>query len=241
MTQTKQFNFTQAQVTKLCTMQDELNSYIHPEWKTQGFDWSTAVNDECLEILGHLGWKWWKDNTYRQGITDANKAQIKLELIDILHFILSNRIETKCDLDDLTDWINGSQDSWTGLYELTKMLQANELTENSYEFEIWADMCRHLDLTEQEILETYTQKYVLNKFRQDHGYKTGDYVKVWDIITGTGEIVDGVGTDYTFTSLEDNEVLSRSVAMIEQEGQDTTDEIELYRRLENLYNSRLNK
>lgn len=228
MTAIKQFAFTKAQVSKLMAMQDQLNTYIHPEWKSQGFDWETAVNDECLEILGHLGWKWWKDKTYKQGVTEQNKAQIKLELIDILHFILSQRIETGACLEDVTNWLNGSYNDYEGLYELTKHLQSSELNNDAYEFEIWADMCRTVELIEIEILETYTQKYVLNKFRQDHGYKDGSYVKVWT------SPVDGM-------PYEDNEFLAELVEDAKVLGEDSTDETALYNALELGYNSRLNK
>jgi dimeric dUTPase (all-alpha-NTP-PPase superfamily) len=234
-TQIKQFNFTEAQIAKLCKMQDELNTYIHPDWKAQGFDWETAVNDECLEILGHLGWKWWKDKTYKQGITEANKAQIKLELIDLLHFVISSRIEWSQPESNgyIHDAINIDCNIYGGgFYEGVKCLQQDALhygiSSDSVNF--LANLMHRLDMTEQEILETYTQKYVLNKFRQDHGYKDGSYVKEWKLDLGQA-----------IETLEDNEALSFEVFKLRSAGKDTTDETILYERLELRYNSRLNK
>jgi hypothetical protein len=31
-----------------------------------------------------------------------------------------------------------------------------------------------------DLYRSYVAKNVLNMFRQDHGYKRGDYIKVWD-------------------------------------------------------------
>jgi dimeric dUTPase (all-alpha-NTP-PPase superfamily) len=233
--QIKKFNFTESQLTKLCKMQDELNTYIHPNWKWQGFDWETAVNDECLEILGHLGWKWWKDKTYKQGVTEANKAQIKLELIDLLHFVVSSRIENAPDGENgfLEVGINVAFDpTGYGFYESVKTLQQDALHYgiNTDTVQFLTRLMHLVDMTEQEILETYTQKYVLNKFRQDHGYKDGSYVKEWELEDNLGGL-----------RLEDNEVLAREVKALVLEGQDTTDETILYERLELRYNSRLNK
>jgi len=224
MNQIKQFNFTEAQVSKLMAMQDELNTYIHPAWKSQGFDWNLAIIDECMEIHGHLGWKWWKKD-YKVGLTESNKKQAQLEVIDILHFVLSQTVEW-----NLTgNLINGEVDLGLATFEDTVdwMLQAACDPNGTADLHQWAVLAQAADLTEQEILETYTQKYVLNKFRQDHGYKDGSYVKEWQI-----------GADII---LEDNEVLSRIVAGIKAVGQDTTNEELLYNSLRVSYNSRLNQ
>lgn len=240
----KQFAFTETQIAKLMQMQDELNTYIHPEWKFQGFDWETAVNDECMEILGHLGWKWWKDKTYKQDVTKSNKAQIKLELIDILHFVISSEVEREAKLNLVVTDFNiqyaGSND---GAYETVKYIQKclGMYGVNSGTLVNLMNLMHKLDMTEVEILETYTQKYVLNKFRQDHGYKDGSYVKEWDVMSAVGEIVDGVGNKYMYQMLEDNEVLSQLVSERKSEGLDTTDEQVLYNNLSLRYHSRLNK
>lgn len=232
----KQFPFTEAQVSKLMAMQDELNTYIHPEWKTQGFDWDLAANDEYQEILSHLGWKWWKKD-YKIGITDGNKAQIKLELIDNLHFIISSMIEYNYSADVIAEYFNTGfmqLDSHTLDFEhLIKSAQADVLYHciGGKSLVDLAKAMHVLDMTEVEILETYTQKYVLNKFRQDHGYKDGSYVKVWQIDHNT----KGLQT------LEDNEVLANIVEWLKDHNEDTTDETALYNQLRTAYNSRLNQ
>lgn len=220
------YSFTQSQVTKLVAMQDELNTYIHPEWKTQGFNWDLAIIDECLEIHGHLGWKWWKKD-YAVGLHDGNLAQVKLEVIDILHFVVSSWIQSG-DTRYLLENFNAAYVKHSTGYTVNNFLEFAGKRRADMYGECWIYLAHSVGLTEQEILETYTQKYVLNKFRQDHGYKTGEYVKEW------------VSPDDAMP-YEDNECLAAIVADIKDYDEDTTDEIELYSRLEAMYNSRLNK
>ena len=42
------------------------------------------------------------------------------------------------------------------------------------------EVLRALPMPVSELFELYVGKNVLNDFRQDHGYKTGEYQKLWD-------------------------------------------------------------
>lgn len=225
-TELKQYNFTEAEVAKLFAMQDQLNAYIHPEWKTQGFNWGRAIVDECMEIHGHLGWKWWKKD-YQIGLHEGNRKQVQLEVIDILHFVVS--------FDNCTARAfaaqAGSAREWS--LELAVDVLIKRITNRNYDFlpAAWAALAHSVGLTKTQILETYTQKYVLNKFRQNHGYKTGEYQKHWECeYNGHGGLFE-----------EDNYWLEQVVTQLKQANHSTTDEILLYSELERLYNSRLNK
>lgn len=232
MTATKRFNFTEAQVAGLIAKQDTLNQYIHTDWISQGFDWLVAVQDEVMEIRGHLGWKWWKPG-YLQGLTPANIAQVKLEVIDLLHFIISDWIADDC-AHFLLESINQETGSVEIGYALNKTMEFAAINRSDVLMECWVKLAHCLDMTEQEILETYTQKYVLNKFRQDHGYKTGEYVKEWHMPTNEGSFIVGA-------CLEDNQALELVVAQLKQGNHDTTDEVLLYNELKLRYDGRLNK
>ena len=98
--------------------------------------------------------------------------------------------------------------------------------------ERWIGLAHSVGLTKQQILETYTQKYVLNKFRQDHGYKDGSYQKEWTCWSTAWQAE---------VSLEDNGWLEHLVNVRQINGQDVTDEDALYKELEALYTSRLNQ
>lgn len=230
MSEIKQYNFTVAQIQKLMDMQDTLNTYIHPEWKTQGFNWNLAIIDECMEIHGHLGWKWWKKD-YNVGLTEANKKQVQLEVIDILHFIFSLDVQAAVGASYIAGKINSVSDRtrYKDVEWITSRM-LHKATEDDVSISDWAYLAHATDLTEQQILETYTQKYVLNKFRQDHGYKDGSYVKEW-LLPGAEISV----------KLEDNEVLALLVKEAADSNFDTTNETALYNALELSYNDRLNK
>lgn len=235
MTDVKQYDFTETEVSKLFQMQDTLNSYIHPEWKTQGFNWDLAIVDECMEIHGHLGWKWWRPG-YQQGLTPANIKQVQLEVIDILHFAISGELEVD-STPDFHYWVtnfNYPVRMGETLQTWLKYCKVQAADEN-FDMADWVDLAHLVELTKSQILETYTQKYVLNKFRQDNGYKTGEYKKNWVLCTDIGPCGD------VHTGGEDNYWLEQVVTKLRQGGHDTTDEILLYNELALLYNSRLNK
>jgi dimeric dUTPase (all-alpha-NTP-PPase superfamily) len=228
-------NFTLEEIQTLLAMQDELNTYIHPEWKTQNFDWGFAIIDEVREIREHLGWKWWKKD-YQCGITEANRKQVQLEVIDILHFVLSLAGETCTDPERVRTWLNRSY----GADLVNDMVPActNMIflvsCESADYFEAWNDLAVIAGLTKEEVLETYIQKFVLNKFRQDHGYKDGSYCKTWESKT----TVDGwIASVYK----EDNEVLADLVQSRKESGLEVTDQEGLYNDLKILYNEHLNK
>lgn len=231
----KQFNFTLAQVQNLFAMQDTLNTYIHSEWKTQGFNWHDAIADEAQEILGHLGWKWWKKD-YQCGITESNKQQLKLEVIDVLHFVISAAIQGEKTVDQVAEFLNCDFDE---ILEPSAEVEHSARELRSYgdaPFTCFVNMAHSLDMTEAEILGTYAQKYVLNKFRQDNGYKTGTYEKHWEIpYNSSGQ------PENNYKLLEDNEVLALVVQRFINLGRDTTDEKALYSELELEYTRRRNK
>ena len=228
-------NFTLEEIQTLLAMQDELNSYIHPEWKTQNFDWNFAIIDEVREIREHLGWKWWKEG-YQCGITEANRKQVQLEVIDILHFVLSLAGETCTDPERVRTWLNRSYgaDLVNDMVHACTNLIFLVSCESADYFEGWNDLAVIAGLTKEEVLETYIQKFVLNKFRQDHGYKDGSYCKTWESKT----TVDGwIVSVYK----EDNEVLADLVQSRKESGLEVTDQEGLYNDLKILYNEHLNK
>ena len=70
-------------ILTMLNLQDSMNTRVHPEWRTQGYEWYRAIWVECAELMDHYGWKWWKKQ-------QPDWEQVKLELIDIWHFGLSD-------------------------------------------------------------------------------------------------------------------------------------------------------
>lgn len=170
-------------------LQDQLNQLIHPNWVEQQFNWTRAAMVESIELLDHIGWKWWKDQK-------IDLEQTHLELVDIWHFILSNELAA-CRGDHTAAANNlirllmddPSSTVYTGLAGVINLrtLETRDLvhvfagmTAFGYmplaAFDLLMDK---VGLRWDELHRMYLAKNVLNIFRQKHGYKTGEYAKVW--------------------------------------------------------------
>ena len=163
-------------VTTMAGMQDSHNCHVHPQWRTQGFEYYRAVWVECAELLDHFGWKWWKKQ-----VPDLN--QVKLEIVDIWHFGLSDLIRdggleaVAPALADAAPHPDAGQPEH--LRQAVEVLAGATLAERRFVLEPFVAVLRALPMDVAELFELYVGKNVLNDFRQDHGYKTGDYQKLW--------------------------------------------------------------
>lgn len=170
-------NQTAARVTMLATMarmQDAHNIQVHPDWRSQGYHYYRAIWVECAELLDHFGWKWWKHQS-------PDLAQVKLELVDIWHFGLSILIRSGELNDSLVDHfaIAPPQHDAEAFRIAVEKLAAGTLEVRGFKTADFADAMRALPMDFDELYRLYVGKNVLNHFRQDHGYKSGSYRKVW--------------------------------------------------------------
>ena len=85
-----------AMLQTMARMQDEHNTLVHAQWRTQCYDYYRAIWVECAEMLDHFGWKWWKKQ-------DGDLDQVKLELVDIWHFALSELLRQDRLEDSVAD------------------------------------------------------------------------------------------------------------------------------------------
>ena len=137
-------------------MQAEMNARVDADWRGRGREWYRAIWIECAELMDHYGgWKWWKAAPH-----DAE--QVLLEIVDIWHFGLSLRIAE--DLD----------------HRPTANAIASEWCEPPASAGFLRDV-EHLAAAalRDSLFTAYVGKNVLNFFRQDHGYRTGVYTKIW--------------------------------------------------------------
>lgn len=166
--------------TKLITMlklQGEMNLWVHQDWTKQDFEWYRAIWIEAGEMLEHYGWKWWKHQ-------EPDMAQAKLEVIDIVHFMLSQELVTGDDTDVIAERIAADLTQPRATDDLRtsiELLAMETLQEQGHaHFDIIAGLMQHLDMDLNELYKRYVGKNVLNVFRQDNGYKTGEYEKNWE-------------------------------------------------------------
>src|SRR5512142_3130760 len=79
---------SEIQLLTMLELQDGMNSKVNPDWVAANNNWHRAIQVEGVEAIEHHGWKWWKKQ-------DCDLAQLKMELVDIWHFILSAEIQLK--------------------------------------------------------------------------------------------------------------------------------------------------
>ncbi|GAB3335235.1 dUTP diphosphatase [Bordetella tumulicola] len=177
---------TAAQAATMLTLQDRLNSIINPDWVNGGARFLRAAFVESAEALEHHGWKWWKKQT-------IDLPQVQMELIDILHFYLSHTLvsaagsaaeATRLLMADLTSSDTIALDGQK--YRLAE-LDVPQLLEligglavcGRASYKTLAQTMTRCELSWQDTFTQYVSKNVLNLFRQENGYKTGTYVKIW--------------------------------------------------------------
>ena len=178
------------QLVIMLSMQDLLNKTVNPNWKEAGNDWSLAVLLEASEAIDHTGWKWWKEQV-------PNIPQLKLEIVDIWHFIISEimsdnsvtleemKYSELADLiievvDEVYKDLEGTEDKeiLTNTRAALRYLAYRAAISDSM-LEVFSEVMFSLKMTWSELYKIYIGKHSLNMFRQEHGYKDGSYIKDW--------------------------------------------------------------
>lgn len=163
-------------IITMLELQDAMNSKVNTDWRNAGNEWYRAIWMEASEMLEHYGWKWWKKQ-------EADIMQVKLEVVDIVHFALSIRLQKNQPLDDTAQLIVSDFDNVMQAEDIRKSIECLALltlTDQGAHFTFIAGIMKHLDMSFDELYEIYVGKNVLNMFRQDNGYKEGRYNKVWN-------------------------------------------------------------
>ena len=164
-------------VTIMLDLQDKMNTKVHANWRTQGYEWYRAAWIECAELMDHAGYKWWKH-------AEPDIEQIQLEVVDIWHFGMSALLVGSEDSEalagDIVADLSAPPSSRMSLLGASEALASACITSESFSTPDFLNLMRASDLTFDQLYRMYVGKNVLNFFRQDHGYKDGTYVKVWD-------------------------------------------------------------
>jgi dimeric dUTPase (all-alpha-NTP-PPase superfamily) len=160
-------------------LQDAMNSKVNADWRNAGYEWYRAIWMESAEMLEHYGWKWWKKQ-------NADVMQVKLEVVDIVHFALSIRLVQGGEHSKTRDAIaEGIATDFAGpqatddIKTSIELLAQQTLADQGGHFSIIAGVMDHLGMPFDELYQIYVGKNVLNMFRQDNGYREGHYIKMW--------------------------------------------------------------
>ena len=194
------------QIKEMMDIQNELNSQLNPEWKKEGWNFKLAANVEMVEAIEHYGWKWWKHQ-------EPDIDQVKMEMADILHFLLSDAIACSADVNRIAAEFNCASNMKLKLNDFLFSAEKFIVVDYSIgKFYYFFRCLSCIDMTFEDLRKLYLGKAILNKFRWNNGYNDGTYIKVWD-------------------GLEDNEYLT-SILMCHPDA--PADEI--YHMLEKRYN-----
>ncbi len=191
-------------------------------------NWKRCIYMECAELIDSFAWKHWKDI---DKATDWDNVTV--EIVDIWHFIVSYMLEhyknnNLGDMDKIVEDIMESKSFKTFCKDVPVLNNKDNLgivndiekiihitsgfDMNLYDglLNYYFDLCLNCGVNLEKIYRFYIAKNILNKFRQDHGYKEGTYKKVWN-------------------GQEDNEVMTN---LLQSKIQNSS---EIYSELEKIY------
>ncbi|BAF72516.1 dUTP diphosphatase [Sulfurovum sp. NBC37-1] len=189
-------------ILQMLKLQQQLNDATNGEGWEKGvtkngklIDWKRCTYLECAELIESYPWKHWKNID-----AEPDYENIKIEAVDIWHFIMSQgledyKIKGLGNIEDLTDAICSLKNYQSfreettptdkNYYEqievvekLMKVLFCNDSTTEL--METFIDVAMQSGLNLDSLYKLYVGKNILNQFRQDHGYKEGNYNKIWD-------------------------------------------------------------
>lgn len=183
-------------------LQQQLNDATNGEGWENGItkngkliDWKRCTYLECAELIESYPWKHWKNID-----AEPDYANIKIEAVDIWHFIMSQgledyKIKALGTIEDLAHDINNLPNCTAFDGEITpttknhyeqietvealmRVIFCNESTQKM--MESFIDVAIQSGLNLDALYQLYVGKNILNQFRQDHGYKNGTYIKIWN-------------------------------------------------------------
>ncbi len=191
-------------------------------------NWKRCIYMECAELIESFAWKHWKDIN-----KPTDWDNVAVEIVDIWHFILSYLLEhyknkNLGDMDKIVEDIIDSKSFKTFCKDVPVMNNKDYLAivndiekiihiTSGYNFDLYDgllnyyfDLCLACGINLENIYRFYIAKNILNKFRQDNGYKEGSYKKIWN-------------------GVEDNEVMTKLL-----ESRNCSSD-EIYKELEKIY------
>jgi len=187
---------------QMLRLQQQLNDATNGEnWEAgttkngKAINWKRCIYMECAEMVDSFAWKHWKNIS-----ADPDWANLQIEVVDVWHFVMSLVLqEYKCrklgSLEDasraisvmpfyemLKDEAEGFADERLVMAQVESVMRdalgsKTDLTKLLADF---LELVRMSNLDLGALYRLYVGKNILNQFRQDHGYKDGSYIKVWN-------------------------------------------------------------
>jgi dimeric dUTPase (all-alpha-NTP-PPase superfamily) len=161
-------------------------------------NWRRCITMECAEMIDSFGWKHWKSIAQ-----PTDYANLQIEIVDVWHFVMSLVLEFTAksgaeSIEELATRISQTpeyqkliDDAPLAFAEDTLLMVKIENVMRLSLIPISPEMIGALieeffelvymgGLNLTQLYRLYVGKNILNQFRQDHGYKEGTYLKIWD-------------------------------------------------------------
>ncbi|NOX16157.1 MAG: dUTPase [Epsilonproteobacteria bacterium] len=160
-------------------------------------NWKRCIYMECAELIDSFSWKHWKD--IEKPIDWENAV---IEIVDIWHFIISlvledGKINRGKGIDrmvrDVTD-VQGFESFTKEPYSIKDAPSAEIINDiekiihetTGFNVDIYDSLLKNYfglslkcGVNLKILYKYYVAKNILNSFRQKHGYKDGNYRKIW--------------------------------------------------------------
>lgn len=174
---------------KMSQKQDSLNEHTKKGWRNKGLNFRRALRLEAAEAMESTPWKWWKKG-------EMNNENLVVEATDMMHFALSIALMEGYEgwvwLDDqvekiMIDPLRLSEEAVVESVQdqIDDIMQRTFYTDTANSNP--SDIVRSvvilmwlLNMSRDDMYKMYFAKNVLNEFRQDNGYESGSYIKIWD-------------------------------------------------------------
>ncbi len=192
-----------ALLLEMFTLQQKLNDGTNGEGWEKGYtnqnriiNWKRCIYMESAELIDSFNWKHWKDIHI-----DPNWDNVTIELVDIWHFVMSLGLEeykndNLGDIETLVSYVMDTKyfnefcgesvvpenEDALNIVSTIEYLMKHSIENQKFEtivddFLVVALQC---GLNINTLYKFYIGKNILNKFRQDNGYKEGSYKKMWN-------------------------------------------------------------
>lgn len=183
-------------------LQNDLNDSTNGKnWKdgitknNKEINWKRCIYMECAEIIDSFAWKHWKDIS-----KPTDYENIKIEVVDIWHFVMSLAIEVfyknsksineianeVSKIDEFKQILKNETETKDDKKIILKVEDImfdvlNKQTFNIKElFKDFFELVFLSGLNLNSLYNLYVGKNILNRFRQENGYKDGTYIKIWN-------------------------------------------------------------
>lgn len=190
---------------EMFVLQQQLNDETNGKGWESGYtknnkliNWKRCIYMECAELIDSFAWKHWKSIN-----EPTNWDNVKVEIVDIWHFVMSLVLEHYAnnnlgDMDKIVDDVASTRgfqafckesygSSEEESLEIVNMVEKIIHHTSGFEANLFDELLNlyftlglKCGINLQELYRFYVAKNVLNKFRQNNGYKEGTYKKVWN-------------------------------------------------------------